>query len=124
MKHIIQPVKGTRDYYPEDMASRSWLYQSIRQVSTSFGYQEWEAPMLETIELYAAKSGEELVSQESTVSERDLLTTVAGDLGRSPEDFAAGFKRWKEVGPKARVYVDLLRRVQDRIKEQREAEGR
>jgi histidyl-tRNA synthetase len=65
MKQIIPSVKGTRDYYPEEMAFRNWLYQEIRQVSTSFGYQEWEAPMLETIDLYAAKSGEELVNQQS-----------------------------------------------------------
>ncbi len=67
MKNIIQPVKGTRDYYPELMSMRNWMYQSIREVSESFGYQEWEAPMLETIELYAAKSGEELVNQQSFI---------------------------------------------------------
>jgi histidyl-tRNA synthetase len=67
MKNIIPSVRGTRDYYPEEMAVRNWLYQTIRQVSTSFGYQEWEAPMLETIALYAAKSGEELVNQQSFV---------------------------------------------------------
>ncbi len=67
MKQIIPAVKGTRDYYPDDMAMRNWLYQTIRQVSSSFGYQEWEAPMLETIALYAAKSGEELVNQQSFV---------------------------------------------------------
>ena len=67
MKQIIPSVKGTRDYYPEEMAVRNWLYQTIRQVSTSFGYQEWEAPMLETIALYAAKSGEELVNQQSFI---------------------------------------------------------
>jgi histidyl-tRNA synthetase len=67
MKQIIPSVKGTRDYYPEEMAFRNWLYQTIRQVSTSFGYQEWEAPMLETIALYAAKSGDELVNQQSFI---------------------------------------------------------
>ncbi len=67
MKQIIPPVKGTRDYYPEKMAVRNWLYQTIRQVSTSFGYQEWEAPILESITLYAAKSGEELVNQQSFI---------------------------------------------------------
>ena len=51
------------------------------------------------------------------------VETIARDLGRSPDDFAAGFERWKNVAPKARVYVDLLRRVQDRIKTQRETEG-
>ena len=67
MKNIIPSVKGTRDYYPDEMAFRNWLYQSIRQVSTSFGYQEWEAPMLESVALYAAKSGDELVNQQSFV---------------------------------------------------------
>jgi histidyl-tRNA synthetase len=67
MKNIIPSVKGTRDYYPNEMAFRNWLYQTIRQVSASFGYQEWEAPMLETIALYAAKSGEELVNQQSFI---------------------------------------------------------
>ncbi len=67
MKNIIPSVKGTRDYYPEEMAIRNWLYQIIRQVSASYGYQEWEAPMLETIALYAAKSGEELVNQQSFI---------------------------------------------------------
>jgi histidyl-tRNA synthetase len=67
MKGIIQPLKGTRDFYPELMAIRNWLYGTIRQVSESFGYQEYEAPFLETIDLYAAKSGEELVNKQSYV---------------------------------------------------------
>jgi histidyl-tRNA synthetase len=67
MKGIIQPVKGTRDFYPESMAIRNWLYSTMRQVSESFGYQEYEAPFLESIDLYAAKSGEELVKKQSYV---------------------------------------------------------
>ena len=67
MKNIIPPVKGTRDFYPEQMAMRTWLYDTVRAVSESFGYQEWEAPFLETIDLYAAKSGDELVNQQSYV---------------------------------------------------------
>ena len=67
MKPSIQPVKGTRDYYPEEMAVRNFLYQTARKVAESFGYQEWDAPFLETIEWYAAKSGEELVNKQSFV---------------------------------------------------------
>jgi histidyl-tRNA synthetase len=67
MKGIVQPLKGTRDFYPELMAVRNWLYNTIRQVSESFGYQEYEAPFLESIELYAAKSGDELVNKQSFV---------------------------------------------------------
>jgi len=65
MKQIVPSVKGTRDYYPEDMSVRSWLYQVVRKVSESFGYQEYEGPFLEVLDLYAAKSSEELVKRQS-----------------------------------------------------------
>lgn len=67
MSKIIQSLKGTRDFYPDEMAKRNRLYQLIRTVSESYGYQEFEGPYLEKIELYAAKSGDELVSQQSFV---------------------------------------------------------
>jgi histidyl-tRNA synthetase len=60
-------VKGARDFYPEDLAFRRWLYQQIRTVSERFGYQEYDGPFLERLELYAAKSGEELVKEQSFV---------------------------------------------------------
>jgi histidyl-tRNA synthetase len=77
MKNIIPSVKGTRDFYPNEMGFRNWLYGKVRQVSESFGYQEFEGPFLESIDLYAAKSGEELVKEQSFVfPDRggDLLT--------------------------------------------------
>ena len=67
MRNVIKSVKGTRDFYPELMAVRTWLYETAREVAESFGYQEWEAPLLETLDLYAAKSGEELVKEQSYV---------------------------------------------------------
>lgn len=67
MKNVIPSVKGTRDFYPEQMAVRTWLYKTVREVAESFGYQEWEAPLLETLDLYAAKLGEELVKEQSYV---------------------------------------------------------
>jgi histidyl-tRNA synthetase len=63
----IQNVRGTRDFYPEDMSTRQWLYNNIRQVSEAYGYQEYDGPFLEKLELYAAKSGEELVKEQSYV---------------------------------------------------------
>lgn len=67
MAEIIQPVKGTRDFYPEDKAVISWMYDKMRAVSERFGYQEFDGPFLEYIDLYAAKSGEELVKEQSFV---------------------------------------------------------
>jgi histidyl-tRNA synthetase len=66
-RDVIRSVKGTRDYYPEEMGVRTWLYRKMRQVSEAFGYSEWEGPLLETVELYAAKSGEEIVNKQSYV---------------------------------------------------------
>lgn len=67
MTNKIPSVKGTRDFYPEAMAVRTWMYGVIRDVSESFGYQEYEGPFLERIDLYAAKSGEELVKEQAFV---------------------------------------------------------
>jgi histidyl-tRNA synthetase len=63
----IRPVKGTRDFFPEDMSFRQWLYAKIREASELFGYQEYDGPFLERMDLYAAKSGEELVKDQSFV---------------------------------------------------------
>ena len=67
MKQVIQSIKGTRDFYPTEMARRQWLLAQMRTVSESFGYQYYDGPCLESIELYAAKSGEELVKEQSFV---------------------------------------------------------
>jgi histidyl-tRNA synthetase len=67
MKNVIPSIKGTRDFYPAEMAARDFLYTTMRHVSESFGYQEYDGPFLESIDLYAAKSGEELVKEQSFV---------------------------------------------------------
>jgi histidyl-tRNA synthetase len=65
MSSKIQPVKGKRDFYPEEMALRNFIYGKVRAASQSFGYQEYDGPFIEPIDLYAAKSGEELVKKQS-----------------------------------------------------------
>jgi histidyl-tRNA synthetase len=73
----IQAVKGTREFYPEDMALRNFIHDKVGAASESFGYQQWDGPFLEAVDLYAAKSGEELVTKQSFVFEDrggDLVT--------------------------------------------------
>ena len=67
MKNKIQIVKGTRDFYPEAMMRRNWLYGNMRSAAQQFGYQEYDGPFIETLDLYAAKSGEELIKEQSFV---------------------------------------------------------
>lgn len=58
-----QAVKGTRDFYPEDMALRSWLFAQWRAVATAFGYVAYDACVLEHEELYTRKAGDEITGQ-------------------------------------------------------------
>lgn len=60
-----QPYKGTRDYYPEDKRVQNYIFNTWRKVSESFGYEEYGAPTLEPLEVYAAKSGDELANQQT-----------------------------------------------------------
>jgi histidyl-tRNA synthetase len=108
MKSLIQPVKGTRDFYPEEMAVRTWLYRQIGKISNSFGYQEYEGPILERLELYAAKSGEELVKEQSFVfSDRggdqitlrpELTPTLARMIAQKQNELVFP-ARWWSFGP-------------------------
>jgi AbiV len=63
---------------------------------------------------------EEILSGEPGIDEKDLLAVIADDMGLSPVEVAAGFEQWKRVSPKARAYLDLLQRVQDRLRKERE----
>lgn len=108
MPNIIQAVRGTQDYYPEEMAVRSWLYAKMRQVSESFGYQEYDGPFLERFELYAAKSGAELVEKQSYVFEdrggeritlRPELTPTLARMVASRQRQLTYPLRWWSFGP-------------------------
>ncbi len=59
-----QPYKGTRDFFPEDMRIQNWMFDRMRRVVEGYGYQEYDGPMLEPFELYAAKTGEEIVNNQ------------------------------------------------------------
>lgn len=63
-KLSTQPYKGARDFYPEDMAIRNQLFDIWRSTAKRFGYEEYDVPLIEPLELYATKSGEELVNNQ------------------------------------------------------------
>ncbi len=57
------PPRGTRDFYPDDMRLRNWLFGLWREVSERFGFEEYDGPPFESEELYTRKSGDEIVGQ-------------------------------------------------------------
>jgi histidyl-tRNA synthetase len=108
MAEIIRSVKGTRDFYPQDMAVRRWMFDVIREVSAQFGYQEYDGPCLEFIDLYAAKSGEELVKEQAFVfsSPGDDMLTLRPELTPTlarmvaQQQYEIPFPlRWWSIGP-------------------------
>lgn len=64
MSLSTQPYKGTRDFYPEDKRIQKWMFARLRDVVESFGYLEYDAPLIESFDIYAAKTGEEIVNQQ------------------------------------------------------------
>lgn len=110
-KTKFQLVKGFRDFYPEDLAARKWLFEKMREVSRKFGYQEYEGPCLEHLALYAAKSGEELVRQQTFIlTDRsgeklalrpELTPTLARMVAQEQASLPKPI-RWFSIGPRWR----------------------
>ena len=62
-KPTLQAPRGTRDFYPEDLRRRDWLFGHFRAVAGAFAFEEVDAPVLELAELFTRKAGEEIVEQ-------------------------------------------------------------
>lgn len=58
------PYRGTRDFFPADMRLRNFIFEKMAQASELFAYEPYDGPLLEDIELYLAKSGEELINEQ------------------------------------------------------------
>ncbi len=59
------PYKGTRDFYPQDMFIRNYIFSVMRSVSEKYGYSEYDASIIEETALYSAKSGSEIVNEQT-----------------------------------------------------------
>jgi histidyl-tRNA synthetase len=59
-----QPYRGARDFYPEDMRLENYVFDTWKRVCKSYGFEQYYFPVLEPLELFAAKSGQELVSEQ------------------------------------------------------------
>jgi histidyl-tRNA synthetase len=104
----VQPIKGTRDFFPELMQTRQWLASKIIKVSEAFGYQPYEGPYIEKLELYAAKSGDELVKEQAFCFEDrggefvtlrpELTPTLARMVAQKQRQLAFPL-RWYQFGP-------------------------
>lgn len=60
-----QPYKGARDFYPDDKRVQKYMFGVWRRVVERFGYEEYDAPILEPLDVYLAKTGEEIVNEQT-----------------------------------------------------------
>ncbi|HUD03465.1 MAG TPA: histidine--tRNA ligase [Patescibacteria group bacterium] len=64
-----QPYKGARDFYPEDKRKQDYIFNIWREEARRFGYEEYDAPIIEPLEIYAAKTSDEIVNEQTYVFE-------------------------------------------------------
>ncbi|MGB2806571.1 MAG: histidine--tRNA ligase [Sedimentisphaerales bacterium] len=76
----IPPVKGTRDFYPPDMARRNWIIDGWKKVSVRNGFEEYDGPIFEYLKMFQIKSGDEIVDQLFSFNDRG-----GRDLALRPE---------------------------------------
>jgi len=60
-----EAYKGVRDFYPEDMFIQNYIFGKFKKVCESYGYNQYDASVLEPADLYRAKSGEEIVNEQT-----------------------------------------------------------
>lgn len=99
-----QPYKGTRDYYPEQKRVQNYIFAVWRQVSQRFGYEEYGAPLLEPLEVYAAKSGQELAGEQTYTFMDRGNRTVAIRPEMTPSISRMVAARRQEMAYPARLY--------------------
>ncbi len=63
-KLSTQPYKGARDFYPDDMRIRNYIFDTWKEVCKRYGFEEYDFPIIEPYEIFAAKTGEEIVSEQ------------------------------------------------------------
>ena len=76
----IPPVKGTRDFYPPDMAGRNCIIDGWKKISIRNGFEEYDGPIFEYLKMFQIKSGDEIVDQLFSFKDRG-----GRDLALRPE---------------------------------------
>lgn len=92
MKVPTSPYKGARDFYPEDKRRQQWLFSKWRKVVERYGYEEYDAPILEPTDLYLMKGSQEIVNEQTyTFKDRgDRSVTIRTEMTPTVSRMVAG----------------------------------
>lgn len=99
-----QPYKGARDFYPEDKRLQKFMFGKMREVCERFGYEEYDAPILEPTELFASKTSDEIVNEQTYtfIDRGDRSVTIRTEMTPSVSRMVAG--RRQELAYPVRWY--------------------
>lgn len=106
MSSRFQTLPGFRDFYPEECASRNYIFDVWRRVARRYGFVEYDGPVLESTDLYRKKSGEEIVNQLFCFEDKgnrdvalrpELTPTLARMAAARQRDFRKPM-RWFSIG--------------------------
>jgi len=103
---MFKTLPGFREFYPEDVAKRSYIFSKWRSKAWTFGFQEFDPPVLESLELFTEKSGEEIKSQLFEFVDKGnravaLRPEMTPSLARMVGEKASGIRRpvkWFAIG--------------------------
>src|SRR5688572_9941057 len=101
-----QSYKGSRDFYPEQKRLQNYIFSVCHAISQRYGYEEYGAPLLEPIEIYAAKTGQEIVNEQTyqftdrggrTVAIRPEMTPTVSRMVAARRQELAYPVRWYNI---------------------------
>jgi len=96
-KFSKEPLRGLKDFYPSDLREYNWIVENIRFIAELYSYDEFRSPQLEPVEIFAAKSSDELVNEQSFIVEKkegerlilipELTPSLARMVARRSQEF-------------------------------------
>lgn len=99
----IEPVRGTRDFYPEDKFVQNYIFNTWKTICEKYGYQDYDGPMLEPAKLWQLKSGAEIPEQMYTLKDKsDRILAVRPELTPTLARMVAAKQR--EMAKPIRLY--------------------
>lgn len=103
-KLSTQPYRGMRDFYPEDQCVQDYIFDIWTKACQSFGYERYNAPIIEPTELYAGKTSDEIVNEQTyTFKDRgDRSVTLRTEMTPSVARMVAA--RSQELGLPLRLF--------------------
>ncbi|MDR1401476.1 MAG: histidine--tRNA ligase [Puniceicoccales bacterium] len=107
---VFQSLPGFREFYPEDCALRNFIFNCFRRTAETFGFEEYDAPIVEPTELFTAKSGSEIITQLFNFEDKggrqislrpELTPSLARMVGSRAQSMKKPIK-WFSVGEQFR----------------------